>query len=750
MNPLLEKYARLHPMAIAVLATLFGLGLYFAGFSVLDRIELDTVDLRFQLRGTVPTSDRIVLAVIDEKSIAKEGKWVWPRTKFVTLIDRLSEAGAKVIAFDIGFLEEDTSDEAVIRTIETIESKLPEFQSAPTFGDYLHDLKRNADRDRQLAEAIRRSSAKVVLGYFFHTFFSAPDQSEAEQDRLKADAANSEFKIVKISENANPERVTAFKVPQSNVSVISESTDHAGFFNIQPDRDGAVRGLIPVARCDHKFYAPLSLMTASAYLDAPLSVSLDAYGVRDLRVGSLPLPLDSFGKLLINYRGGVGTFPHVSITDILNGDVSADRFRDKIVLVGATAIGIYDMRVTPMDTVFPGLEVHATVVDNILTGRFLTRPDWLIGLNAATIILAAAILGWLLPRMGLRAGTMLFLASFTGYVLWVYALFVQRGLVANMIYPLLVMVLMYVGITIYQYFMESRQKRFIKDTFGHYLAPSVIQELLESPDSLVLGGEERVITAFFSDLQGFTSISESLEAGVVVELLNEFLTEMTDIILNYKGTVDKFEGDAIIAFFGAPKDIGNHALAACRAALDMQKRLADRRDEWEAKYQHRLKMRIGMMTGPAVVGNMGSRTRMDYTMMGDTVNTAARLEGINKFYGTGIMIGESTRQAIAGDLVTREIDQVQVIGKKIPVTTHEVVGYVDEVANDRRQALDKYAEGLRAFRSRRWDPAIRCFEAALALSPEDGPGQVMLERSREYLEHPPEADWDGVFRPRMK
>jgi adenylate cyclase len=305
--------------------------------------------------------------------------------------------------------------------------------------------------------------------------------------------------------------------------------------------------------------------------------------------------------------------------------------------------------------------------------------------------------------------------------------------------------LILVFLTVYKYLTEERQKKFIKDEFSTYLAPSVVTQLIKSPEKLVLGGEDRVITAFFSDIQNFTSISERLIPKELVELLNEFLTEMTDVILDHEGTVDKFEGDAIIAFFGAPNILEDHALRACKACIDMQKRLAELRIKWGEENRPQLKMRIGLSTGSAVVGNMGSKTRMDYTMMGDTVNTAARLEGVNKLYGTYTMISDSTYIPAKDEIFVRKLDSVNVVGKGKPVGVYELLGYSMEIDDKLRSVVERYTQGLRAYRNQSWDEAIGHFSAALSVDPLDGPSQTMLNRCEDFKVRPPGKDWDGAF-----
>ncbi|MCK4468058.1 MAG: adenylate/guanylate cyclase domain-containing protein, partial [Desulfobacterales bacterium] len=461
-------------------------------------------------------------------------------------------------------------------------------------------------------------------------------------------------------------------------------------------------------------------------------MNIGEYGVERVQIGKLAVPTDELGRILINYRGAGKTFPHIPVTDILNNNIADTVVKDKIVIVGATAVGIYDLRVTPFGTVFPGVEIHANVVDSILSKDFMYQPAWAAIFDIMAIIVAGLILGLVLPKAGGISGAAAGFSLFIGYMLLCQYLFSQKGLILNLVYPLTVIILVYTSITAYKYFTESRQKRFIKNAFSTYLAPTVVKQLIESPEKLVLGGEERVITAFFSDIQSFTSISEGLAPEELVELLNEFLTEMTSIILKYEGTVDKFEGDAIIAFFGAPNELENQEEIACMACIDMQKRLSELRANWKISGKPELHMRIGLCTGVAVVGNMGSKTRMDYTMMGDTVNIAARLEGVNKIYGIYTLISETTYREAGDKIMAREIDSINVVGKKEPVTIYQLLGYLEDINERINKTIDNYSNGLYAYRNQDWEKAGSFFKAALELTSDDSPSKVMLLRCDEY------------------
>lgn len=742
----MKKFIRVNPFILTILAVSVGICSYWVGIPFLDLIELKTIDLRFKARGDVSPGPEVVLAVIDEKSINREGKWVWPRSKIATMIEKLSEAGARVISFDIGFLEPDNSK--VVSAIGDIRKRLGTLNLAhPAMDAYLQRLAYQSDNDRLLADAISASKSRIVLGYFFHMGrgeLAHVDPGTA--DRHEENTNGSRYKMVRYaSPRAQNVPLIEAVMPQSNIETISQTAPYSGYFNMFPDPDGVVRWIPAVIEFRNHLYAPLSLMSLSAYLDAPLSVKVADYGIEEVNLGKLAIPTDELGRVLINYRGVEKTFPHISITDILHDQVPKEMLRDKIVMVGATAVGIYDLRVTPFGSVFPGLEIHANMVSSILARDFLHQPAWAGAFDIFMILCVGFFLWFVLTRWDAIIGGVAAIALFAGYILLCQYLFAEQGWILNLIYPLTVLVLTYVGITAYKYLVEARQKRFIRDAFSTYLAPTVVKQLIDSGENLVLGGEERVITAFFSDVQGFTGISETLSPAELVELLNEFLTEMTDIILAHQGTVDKFEGDAIIAFFGAPNDLPHQEEIAVATCLDMQKRLVLLREKWAAEGRPELKMRIGLCTGRAVVGNMGSKNRMDYTMMGDTVNTAARLEGVNKVYGTYTMISDTTFRGVSPDIVVRELDAINVVGKKAPVTVYEPIGYNGEVDPARVEMIDKYADGLAAYRNQDWNRAIIFFSAALAIDPDDGPSKTLLDRCNGYKADPPPKDWNGAY-----
>jgi adenylate cyclase len=744
----LKKKIGLNPLTLTILLILSGIFLYLIEIPFLELMELKTIDLRYISRGSSQFESDVVLAVIDEESIDKEGKWIWPRSKMANLVKKLSEAGARVISFDVGFLEPD--EKSVVRTIEEIEKNLTGLDVKGRA--YLQELKRDSDNDRLLADAIAQSKAKVVLGYFFQ--MEKLHSGDVDPEIIKVQRKNiqsSRYDQVKFrSKKAMEVPIIEAQVANANITEISQATPYSGFFNMFPDRDGVVRWMPAVVDYQGEMYTPLSLMTLSAFKDVRPLVVVAEYGIEKIQFDDRVVPTDELGRIMINYRGDAKSFKHFPVTDILNDRVPENELKGKAVIVGATAIGLYDMRVTPFTNVFPGVEIHANIVDSVLRGEFLYHPAWAAVFDILAIVLTGFLLGVILPRAGAFLGLLTVSLLFFGHIFFCQYLFSKQGWVLNLVYPLLVILSVYIGITVYKYLSESRQKRFIRSAFSTYLAPTVVQQLIDSPENLELGGEEREITAFFSDVQGFTSISEKLTPQELVELLNEFLTEMTNIILKHEGTVDKFEGDAIIAFYGAPNALENQAETACLTCVDMQKRLGELREKWHQEGKPELKMRIGMSTGPAVVGNMGSRNRMDYTMMGDTVNTAARLEGVNKIYGIYTLVCETTFKKARQRVWGREIDAINVVGKAQPVAVYQILGYAEDVDETGLKMTGLYAEGLHLYRQQNWDAAMDKFDAALEIAPDDGPSKAMRDRCASYKITPPSPDWNGSYTMKTK
>ena len=723
------------PFSITFCSILTVLVLYLLSVPILDLIELKSYDLRFVSRGHLTPSPAIVLAVIDEKSLDNEGRWPWPRSKMARLVEILSNAGAKVIGFDIGFLEPERESG---RNVPGEQSRI-----GGASGGY-------SKSDMDLAKAIANSQAKVVLGYFFHMSSKSLDYELPSQEielRLKQIQSSMYPQLVYDGKPPSSSPFVTAYAPEINLEIFNNAAQSSGFFNMIADRDGVLRWMPLLIRCGDGLFPPLSILCVWHYLDhPPLVVKAAMDGVEGVQIGERFIATNERGKALINFLGPPKTFPHYSITDILSGHTPPEGFRGKIVLIGSTAMGIYDERNTPFTPVFPGLEVHASVIDNIMNQRFLMRDNVAKATDLVAIILLGTVLGIALPRLNALRGTLFAAGVFTAYILFGYWMFASQRTWLNLTYPLLVIVLTYVALTVYHYLTEERERKRIRATFSHYVSDVVIEEMLKDPTRLTLGGEEKVLTVLFSDLAGFTTYTEQLRPQEMVSILSDYFKEMTEQVFAHKGTLKEYVADELMAIFGAPLEFSDHAEQACAAALAMRDRLRELREQWREIGRPALRARTGINSGPMLVGNLGSPYRFAYGVLGDDVNLGSRLEGLNKVYGTEILIGENTATLVGDSFKLRELDMVRVKGKKKPVRVYELLERGEaSLSIEQEEGYGLYKRGLEAYRLKRWEEALMLFQEVLSFLPEDGPSKTMMERCRIFLDTPPQREWDGVF-----
>lgn len=744
---LLRALFPLTPVPLTFLSVFCVIILHFVALSFLEVTELKTYDLRLTSRAPRQPLPDIVLAVIDEHSLNTEGRWPWPRAKIAQLIDTLSQYGARVIGVDIGMLEPENNPQMafvqqLIQQVAALNIEHPQLASL------LQQSQAQTDGDTVLAQAIKNASAAIVLGYFFHMTEATPghpmDRQEIEQQLQRI--RTSQYPLVRYAtaESRNASFLRAY-APESNIAILAEAAASSGYFSLQSDQDGEVRWMPLVIQGGEELFPPLAVLCAWHYLrKPPLSVHVGAYGVEGIQMGERFLPTDARGRLLINYLGPPQTFPHLSISDILSRKLSREVLQDKIVLIGATATGTYDARSTPVSPLYPGVEIHATLLDNILRRDFLTRPSWALLYDLGAIMLLGVLIALALPRLGALQGLCFTALLFALHILVVRWFFLTFQVWLNMVYPLLALAITYTLLTVYYYLHAEHERRRIKEAFSYYVPPKVVNELLQHPELLRLGGEERVLSVLFSDIEDFTSIAESMAPTQLVSLLNEYLSAMTDIVLQHDGIIDKYEGDAIMAEFGAPVMLQNHADMAVQAALLMQQRLEEMRQDWARRGLPLLRCRVGINTGAMVVGNMGSQRVFDYTVMGDAVNLASRLEGANKLYQTYVMISEFTYDSLSpGLFLTRLLDVIQVKGKSKAVKVFEVYGKASDIIADHAY-YQTYHEAFEAYLARDFAAAAEQFQVALALRPQDVATTRMLQRLHDLEGVLLPEDWDGA------
>jgi adenylate cyclase len=739
----IKKILAVSPLKIAVLVILIALTLFFIDAPFLRFMELKALDLRMVSRGVLPAGGETVIVAIDEKSLSELGRWPWPRTTLARLVDALKGYGAKAVGFDIVFAEPDANSS--LKTVTDLSKGMTDAGIRDTrILDLLEAKRKLADTDAALARSIQ-TAGNVTLGYFFHMTKKEVGHLTAEEIAAGEKAiATSRFQMVRAEPGASEAPLIRAYAAQPSLPELSGAAANTGYFNSFPDSDGVIRWSPLAIKQRDNLYTSLAVSTLLQYLDKPtLVLNLVEYGVEGIRIGKLNIPTDESGRMLVNYLGPAMTFPHYSVADVLHGRLKPDTFKGKIVLVGATATGIYDMRVTPYGAVYPGVEIHANVIDSILHGNFLTHSGWTKFLDFCTIIVVGLVMGLAASRLKAVAGIALCLALVGAFVAANMAAFIKLNVWLNMIYPVLTMLTVYLGITVYRYVTEEREKKKIRGAFQYYLTPSVVNEILKDPSKLKLGGDKKNLSVLFSDIRGFTSIAEKLTPEALVQLLNEYLTAMTDVVFKYDGLLDKYIGDSVMAVFGAPIDQPDHALRACRTGIEMMAELRRLRERWAAEGRPDVNIGIGINTGDMVVGNMGSAMRFDYTVMGDAVNLASRLEGTNKEYGTNIIISEFAYERVKDELFCRELDAVRVKGKKLPVRIFELLG-------DRKDAarwqpfVERFEKGLTLYREQRWDEAIAAFRGVLELRPEDSPARLYLERCEAMKACPPVGEWDGI------
>jgi adenylate cyclase len=688
------------PLVLVIISmVVFILSIALSQIGIFQNLELKTIDWRFEWRGPLNIEDSpVVLITIDDESfdILPE-RWPWPRSYYAYVIENLSQAGASVIGLD------------VILDIPDIE---------------------NPKNDSMLAQAIDTLGNVVLTG--------------------------------KIEQSS---RLKSYYFQVKPIQLFLSAADGSwGLGSIQVDDDGFYRRYI-VAQEHRGEYLPsfaLEILKKYKNYNGKIDYLMDE---NTFSINGVKIPLYDQGTILINYAGPASTFPRYSFNSVIDDTsfnlgiedldyfdqlLKDEVFKNKIVLIGSTVSELHDNFPTPYLSYkdspreMPGVEIHANAINTILNNLFFKKLNYLVTLLIALFLIL------LVQFFSIRFSTALS-AIFTIiltllFISAVFYLFMNQLFVLEMILPVMAVLFSFVGNNLYQYIITQREKQMIIGAFERYVPEGVVKDLLKHPEKLSLGGEERFITVLFSDIAGFTTISEKLPPQELVNLINEYLSEMTDIILNHDGIIDKYEGDAIMAEFGVPIFYEDHAIKACLAAIDMQKRLNDLSEKWVQEGLPALRSRIGINSGNMIVGNMGSNKVFDYTALGDEVNLASRLEGANKSYGTSIMISDSTNELVKEKLLTRPLDLIRVKGKQKPVQVFELISKKLEGREGLNiEIVSTYTNGIQYYHKRDWQQASECFRFCLKKNPGDIPSRIYLKRIIEHVKNPPPPDWDGVY-----
>ncbi len=692
---------------------------------VRERLEHLAYDAR--LRASLPARPQphpdILIAAIDERSLAEVGRWPWPRARLAELVRRLTEAGAAVVVLDSLFSEPETGERQRLGPLLE-DPKLPE-----TVRQRLGELL-GGDGDEALAGAL--SEVDSVLGFILHR--------QADQDAGALPPGLS-FRI------QGPQGV--LPVPElpgltGNVPVISAATPYQGFLTVIPDEDGIIRRVPLLLRHHDRLYPALALEAVRALLliEEPVIETAglaDGISITGLRIGELPVPTDGQGRMLVPYRGGPGSFARLSAARILKGDFDPAWIEGRIVLVGATALALPDLRPTPVASVFPGVEVHASLIAGILDGGIPYQPDWAQGANLSLIlaaglffVLAGPALGAL--QLGVFTATLLALLFGGNLYLWR-----AEGLALSIATPALVILTLFGWFALAGFARTARHERQLQQRFGQYVPPQLVRRMAQDPDHYRDEGETREMTVLFADICGFTGLSERLSAHELRQLLNRFFTPMTRIIFETGGTIDKYVGDMIMAFWNAPLDDPDHARHAVEAALSMVEEAHRLSDTFTREGLPALRIGVGINTGPMHVGDMGSEYRRAYTVLGDNVNLGSRLEGLTRLYGLDIVVGENT-VAATPEIRYRQLDRVRVKGREQPLDIFAPLGPEEPEA-----FLRIWDEALAAYQAGDWHAALEHLDELVANEGEKPLYRLYQDRIRKLQAAPPDAGWDGVF-----
>jgi adenylate cyclase len=709
----------------------------FAQSRFVQQLELWAYDARLRLFMPKTIDPRVVIVDIDEKSLNAEGRWPWSRDKVTLLVRQLFEKyKTRVVGFDIVFAEPDNS--SGLASLEELGKK--ELKDHAEFQRFLEQARKTLDYDRLFAEEIAKYP--VVLGFFLG--------GKTEKSGTLPPPTFEQQSL------GDPNWIFAHHLASGfsgNIEALQKQAAAAGHLYPSLDFDGVTRRVPIFMKYGDGYYEAIAFALTRTYLgNAPALATVlppDAFSgnlatVPKVRIGPLTIPLDEAMSALIPYRGASGVFRYVSATDVIHGRIPEDELRDKIVIVGTSAQGLLDLRSTPVREDFPGVEVHANLVSGFLDGSIMHKPDYVKAISVFTILLIGLPFAVLLPRLSAVISTLAVVVVVS--VLLAINLYAWKAqhFVLNIAAPLTMIGLLYLLNMAWGFFSEARSRRLMSGLFGTYVPKELVAEMSKNPEEYSMRGEARKMTVFFSDVRDFTSISEGLTAEGLRDLMNMYLTEMTEVIQERRGTIDKYIGDAIMAFWGAPVADPDHATHGLQAALDMQKRIRTLDPEFAKRGWPLLQVGAGLNCGEMNVGDMGSRFRRAYTVMGDAVNLASRLEGLTKEYGVGILVSQNIVDNAKG-FVYREIDTVAVKGKQEGVTIFEPLGREEEVGDTVLQEAARWEKALALYRKQRWDEAEAMLRGLAQAAPGSKLYKLYLKRIEHFRQNTPGPAWNGLW-----
>jgi adenylate cyclase len=708
---------------------------------LINTLDAFVYDARLRLTAKGGVDERVVILDLDEKSLAEVGRWPWSRDKMAALVTRLFDTyGIAVLGFDVVFAEPDSS--SGLNSLEAIGGG--ELKNDPAFQSALKSLRTSLDYDQRFADALK--GRPVVLGYYFTNLDDAHKSGVLPEPVIQPGT----FKGKNIA-------FTSWSGYGANLPEFQQNALNAGHFNPIVDFDGISRRVPMLVEHEGKYYESLSLAMVRLLLGKPplvpgypeegalSSKSYTGMEWLDLQLDGgkvVRIPVDEHAASLVPYRGVQGSFRYLSAADAMAGRLKQEQLRGKIVLLGTTAPGLMDLRSTPVGSTYPGVEIHANLVAGILDASIKQKPSYVLGAEVLLLVACALLLALLLPVLSPLYASLLATGTLAAVVALNFGLW-SAGLLVPLASTFSTILALFALNMSWGYFVESRSKRQFTDLFGQYVPPELVDEMARDPERYSMEGKNEELTVLFSDVRGFTTISEGLDPKELTRLMNEYLGAMTQVVRKNRGTLDKYIGDAIMAFWGAPVADADHARHAVQTALEMQVELRKLDEPFKARGWPPLHIGVGINSGTMTVGDMGSPVRKSYTVMGDAVNLGSRLESITKQYGVGIIVSETTRAQVK-DYIYRELDRVRVKGKDEPVGIFEPLGMPAEISKATQDELKLWNQALRFYRAQDWDQAELQLYNLSRISPERYLYQLYTTRIAHHRANPPGDGWDGV------
>ncbi|KLE09103.1 adenylate cyclase [Aliarcobacter butzleri L355] len=715
LNKKIKKFSIYFVLSLSLSIFLSAIYIFFP--SLPDSLDNRLRDYLFTIRGELPHNQNIVIVDIDETSIKSLGQWPWSRDKLAKILENLTLSNVGIVGLDIVFAEEDrTSPHKILQDLKIYKKDVPNY-------------------DLEFANVVENSP--VILGYQFDLV--KKDNTNAKVPQIPA------IFIEKDKPQDKSYLIEAYNTIL-NIPQIQDKAYSSGFFNNIPDDTGIIRSVPLIISYDDTIYPSLALEVIRVINDTQkVVVQYDENGISNIVLDDISIPTDRYGRMLINFRGPERSFKYISAIDIYNNSFDKSEIDGKIVLIGTSAAGLFDLRATPFDSIFPGVEVHANIIDNILMQDFIYKASWLDGANILIIFVLSIIVVMLTTYTTFWANPIIFISFSISYLFLVYNLLFDYGIVLNILFPIATVLIASIMTTLFDYFYNIKKEEAIKAKFASKVSKNVMDDILKNIDKNEFSAKSKEVTIFFSDIRGFTNISEKLDAKELISFLNRYMQPMSEIIIKYQGTIDKFIGDAIMAYWNAPIDIKNHCDLALKASLEQLEVLEKLNVELQKENLPKIDIGIGLNTGTVIVGEMGSSLRSDYTVIGDTINLGSRVESLCKYYDSKLNISNFTKDKLQEKYIFRFLDLVKVKGKNEPVEIWQVLGS-GEAKESLKEELDLYHKAIEFYKNSDFINALEIFESLENNENKTNKNiyKIYITRCKEFIKTPPK-NFDGVY-----